>query len=83
MVEGYRATTFDCDPPADADKHARGQGEVIAVFRASIPGLARCGGMHGGGRLGAARRFAASFDADLDRVASSDHASLFEGAPTV
>jgi type II pantothenate kinase len=30
-----------------------------------------------------ARRFAASFDADLDRVASGDHASLFEGAPTV
>ena len=86
VVEGYRATTFDYDPPADADPSTRvGKEKWIAVFRASIPVFS--------GRAASdprvadasalARRFAASFDADLDRVASGDHASLFEGAPTV
>ena len=86
MVEGYRATTFDYDPPADADPSTRvGKERWIEVFRASIPEFSRRAASDPRVADAAAlsRRFAASFDADLDRVASGDHASLFEGAPTV
>ena len=86
VVEGYRATTFDYDPPADADPSTRvGKEKWIAVFRASIPVFARRAARDPrvADASALARRFAASFDADLDRVASGDHASLFEGAPTV
>jgi type II pantothenate kinase len=86
VVEGYRATTFDYDPPADADPSTRvGKEKWIAVFRASIPVSAPrpARDPRGAHASALARRFAASFDADLDRVASGDHASLFEGAPTV
>ena len=42
VVEGYRATTFDYDPPADADPSTRvGKEKWIAVFRASIPEFSR------------------------------------------
>ena len=86
VVEGYRATTFDYDPPADADPSTRvGKEKWIAVFRASIPEFSRraASDPRVADASALARRFAASFDADLDRVASGDHASLFEGAPTV
>ena len=86
VVEGYRATTFDYDPPADADPSTRvGKERWIEVFRASIPEFSRRAASDPRVADAAAlsRRFAASFDADLDRVASGDHASLFEGAPTV
>jgi type II pantothenate kinase len=86
VVEGYRATTFDYDPPADADPSTRvGKEKWIAVFRASIPEFSRRAARDPrvADASALARRFAASFDADLDRVASGDHASLFEGAPTV
>lgn len=86
VVEGYRATTFDYDPPADADPSTRvGKEKWIEVFRASIPEFSRraASDPRVADAAALARRFAASFDADLDRVASGDHASLFEGAPTV
>ena len=86
VVEGYRATTFDYDPPADADSSTRvGKEKWIEVFRASIPEFSRraASDPRVADAAALARRFAASFDADLDRVASGDHASLFEGAPTV
>ena len=86
VVEGYRATTFDYDPPADADSSTRvGKEKWIEVFRASIPEFSRraASDPRVADAAALARQFAASFDADLDRVASGDHASLFEGAPTV
>ena len=86
MVEGYRATTFDYDPPADADPSTRvGKERWIEVFRASIPEFSRRAASDPRvvDAAALAKRFAASFDADLDRIASGDHASLFEGAPTV
>ena len=84
VVEGYRATTFDYDPPADADPSTRvGKEKWIEVFRASIPEFSRraASDPRVADAAALARQFAASFDADLDRVASGDHASLFEGAP--
>ena len=86
VVEGYRATTFDYDPPADADPSTRvGKERWIEVFRASIPEFSRRAASDPRvvDAAALAKRFAASFDADLDRIASGDHASLFEGAPTV
>ena len=86
VLEGYRATTFDYDPPADADPSTRvGKERWIEVFRASIPEFSRraASDPRVADAAALAARFAASFGADLDRVASGDHASLFEGAPTV
>ena len=86
VVEGYRATTFDYAPPADADPSTRvGKERWIEVFRASIPEFSRRAASDPRvvDAAALAKRFAASFDADLDRIASGDHASLFEGAPTV
>jgi type II pantothenate kinase len=86
VLEGYRATTFDYDPPADADPTTRvGKERWIEVFRASIPEFSRraASDPRVADAAALASKFAASFGADLDRVASGDHASLFEGAPTV
>ena len=91
-LEGYRPTTFDYDPPSSdgadgevASPRMPGKEAWIEVFRKSIPEFKRraASDPRVAGAAELAERFASDFSAGLDLVLAGDHASLFEGEPTV
>ena len=91
-LEGYRPTTFDYDPPSSdgadgegASPRMPGKEAWIEVFRKSVPEFKRraASDPRVAGAAELAERFASDFSAGLDLVLAGDHASLFEGEPTV
>ena len=86
VVAGYRPTTFDYDPSPEAEQTTLVTKEQwIEVFRGSIPEFSKrakaYGTVQGSERL--STQFADTFNADLDSVINGEHATLFDGPPTV